>query len=104
MNVDKAVRLFKLCVHAELDFKQMQRPSLVRRAIRKQHQLYCFVVKDVSKDYQDSPFKVGKIERLAYEIIKLDLTGRLEVSIDDDRKTVHLSQKRKKVAVNDSNR
>lgn len=100
MNTDKAVHLFKLCVRAELDFKQAQRPSLVRRAIRKQHQLYCVITKDT---WDQKEFKVGRMERFCYELIKSVLIKRLDITFDDIERVL-LSRTRKKVAVNDSNR
>ncbi|MDD9149233.1 hypothetical protein OYT88_11780 [Sporolactobacillus sp. CQH2019] len=102
MKVEKAAKLFKLCIKAERQFENEHRHSLVRRSIRRQHQLFCFIAKETSDEYHRGSFKVGKLERMTYEILKLNLTGRLSIDFDDVRKRVNLSHRRKKAAANDS--
>lgn len=93
MDSDKAANLFKICIHAERDFKNENHPSLVRRALKKQHKLYWIVVNDLRKEQEKGNLRLNRIERIAFELVKTALTGRSGYTIDELYETIHQYRK-----------
>jgi hypothetical protein len=99
IDSDKASKLFKLCVKAERDFRNENRPLLARKAVKMQHKLYWIVANDVRKEDEKGDNHLRKIERMGFELVKRALTGRLGMTIDELHNTVNLFRKKKNIVL-----
>lgn len=94
MDSDKAVKLFRMCIKAEQDFRNESRPTLIRKAIKKQHEFYWVSINDLRKKEEKSDCHLKPIEILAFKILKLELTGRLGIELDEEKHRVNLFNKK----------
>ncbi|MFD2696346.1 hypothetical protein ACFSUE_22395 [Sporolactobacillus shoreicorticis] len=90
MDSDKVTRLFNLCVKAETDFRNENRPKLARKAAKLQHKLYWITVNELRKEDEKGSAQLTGMERKCFLIIKHALTGKLGMTIDELHHVVDL--------------